>query len=101
MAVKFITFCDENMTKAAYFLCESAIKHGVPDYAVYGPGGMNPTWKAIQRDVLANSTRGVGCWCWKPAIVLDAMLNLEVNDVLIYCDAGCLIISDLKTPIGY
>ena len=93
---KLITFTDERMTLSAHNLCKTALAFGgIEDYGVYDPNSLNPTWRAIQKDVLANE-RGAGCWCWKPAIILDAMLNMQTNDILIYCDAGCTITSSFQ-----
>lgn len=32
--------------------------------------------------------RGFGCWLWKPRIILDRLLDMEDNELLVYCDAG-------------
>lgn len=37
------------------------------------------------------SCRGGGYWIWKPYFVKKILNNLETNDILIYCDAGCTI----------
>lgn len=31
---------------------------------------------------------GYGYWIWKPKVILDALLSLNENDILVYCDAG-------------
>lgn len=31
---------------------------------------------------------GYGFWIWKPKIILDNLMELNDNDILIYCDAG-------------
>ena len=33
--------------------------------------------------------RGFGYWIWKPWLILYTLKNMQANDVLIYCDAGC------------
>jgi len=38
---------------------------------------------------LTNSRRGYGYWAWKPVIILKLLRELQDNDILIYCDAGC------------
>lgn len=35
------------------------------------------------------SRRGYGYWAWKPVIILKLLRELQDNDILIYCDAGC------------
>jgi len=35
--------------------------------------------------------RGYGCWIWKPYFIKKELATLKENDILIYCDAGCMI----------
>lgn len=97
--IKLITYTDHRMTISAGKLVESAMKHGVESTHVYTPEQMPDFWKAIQAPVLAQE-RGAGFYCWKPAVVLDAILKLQVNDTLIWCDAGNEIISDVREVTG-
>lgn len=41
--------------------------------------------------ILSRHRRGYGCWCWKPAVVLDALEHCAQNEVVIYSDAGCIV----------
>lgn len=33
-------------------------------------------------------TRGFGYWCWKPKVILMALEQIQMGDLLIYCDIG-------------
>lgn len=40
-----------------------------------------------------NSDVGYGYWIWKPYIMLNILESLEDNDILVYADAGCKVVS--------
>ena len=41
------------------------------------------------RDFIENNARGYGYWLWKPYLILKTLLEMNKNDVLLYCDSGC------------
>jgi len=38
---------------------------------------------------LENNKRGYGYWLWKSYIILKTLNNINENDIILYCDAGC------------
>ncbi len=42
------------------------------------------------------SARGFGWFCWKPFIILDAMMRINAGDILLYTDADTYPISDFS-----
>lgn len=42
-------------------------------------------------DFLSSNPRGYGFWSWKPYVILSALEDSAVNDVIVYADAGCTI----------
>ena len=40
---------------------------------------------------LYQNKRGFGFWLWKPYIIHSTLHDIEMNDILIYMDAGCTI----------
>ena len=38
-----------------------------------------------------NYKRGGGYWLWKPYIIFRELSKISENDILVYCDAGCII----------
>lgn len=99
MAVKLITFTDDKMTISAGKLVESALRHGVDSTQIYTPEMLPPFFVKIQEKLFEEKNR-YGWYCWKPYCVLDAILKLQVNDTLIYCDAGNEIISNVRDIVG-
>lgn len=99
MSIQLITFTDSRMTISADKLVESTKYNGVDSTHIYTPEQMPEFWKVIQAPILAHD-RGAGFYCWKPAIVLDAILKLQVGDILIYADAGNILISDVREVIS-
>jgi len=41
-------------------------------------------------------TRGAGYWVWKPQIIIDALNNINKNDLLMYSDSGCHFIDSMN-----
>ena len=44
----------------------------------------------------SSGNRGYGYWIWKPYLILNEINNLDKEDIIIYLDIGCHIISDRK-----
>jgi hypothetical protein len=40
-------------------------------------------------DFILNNHRGGGYWLWKSYLILQRMKQIENDDILFYCDAGC------------
>lgn len=40
--------------------------------------------------------RGAGLWFWKPKVVLDALEQIDENELLLYADAGCMVRTGAK-----
>lgn len=44
-----------------------------------------------------NEKRGGGYWLWKPYIIYKTLNNMNTGDILVYCDAGCVIDNNYET----
>jgi hypothetical protein len=40
-------------------------------------------------DFIKENKRGYGYWIWKPLVILDVMKKANVNDIIVFADAGC------------
>lgn len=40
---------------------------------------------------LDNNRRGYGFWLWKPYTIRSTLQDIEMNDILVYMDAGCTV----------
>jgi hypothetical protein len=47
------------------------------------------------RNYCNQNPRGYGFWSWKPFIVGQYLSQIEMGDILVYCDIGCII-----NPLG-
>lgn len=43
------------------------------------------------KSFIETPARGYGCWIWKPYFIKTELDKLKNDDILIYCDAGCMI----------
>jgi hypothetical protein len=41
------------------------------------------------KNFIKQNSRGGGYWVWKSFLILETLKNIEDNDILVYCDAGC------------
>ena len=86
------------MTKSADNLATSAARYGVDEVKIYTPSDLDPMFMAIQKDLFEEQER-YAWYCWKPYIVMDAILKMDEGSYLIYCDAGNTVVGDVKQVI--
>lgn len=86
--IRLCTFHLPNMSISAGKLVESAHKHGFDEVKVYTENDIDPFFKKFMRAEIAETVKGGWFYIWKPAIILDAILNCDEGDVLGYIDAG-------------
>lgn len=85
--ISIITYGNDLYKKSKSRLIKEAEEIGIFDkIRPYGPEDL-PT--KITRHPLFQYSKGGGYWIWKPYIINHALSELNVNDILIYADAGC------------
>jgi len=57
---------------------------------IFTPQSLSKKFRIKYADIL-KIQKGAGYWIWKPHILKRVLDQLPDNDILIYCDAGCLI----------
>lgn len=98
--IRVVSFTDENMTKSANLLNESARKFGADDVAIYQLADLDPFFVRNILFPLLEGSRGVGWWIWKPYIMLShALVACKDEDILVYSDAGQEIVAPLQPII--
>lgn len=97
--IRGLTFTDGKMTISAHKLQESAYKFGIESFKIYREVDLDPFFVKIQSELFKEESR-YGWYCWKPYIVLDAILKAGEGDILVYLDAGNELISDVRLTIG-
>lgn len=63
------------------------------EVVIFSPEDLEPTFNKHFREIL-NQPRGAGYWIWKPYLIQRVLESLDDDDILIYCDAGCMINSN-------
>ena len=57
---------------------------------IYEPDDLTLEFKENFKEIL-NEKEGGGYWIWKLDIINQELKDLSDNDILVYCDAGCVI----------
>ena len=93
--VALVNYSDVEFRKSQGNLNRSAEKHHLSKIFSWTRSDLeNTLFFEENRKVLAEK-KGSGLWAWKPFIILDALDNIEENDILVYSDSGVTILSDL------
>ena len=48
-------------------------------------------YKNIHKNFFEKNKKGYGYWISKSKIILQTLKNIEENDILLYCDSGCVL----------
>ena len=91
MKIHTITYGDTNYISQREFFRETAeVSSFFDSVKVYTPNHIKESFKKEYKYIW-NSRRGGGYWIWKPLIVKRVLDTLPKDDILIFCDAGCMI----------
>lgn len=83
----FITYGDDKFTLAKKRILKEALKVGWFDTVKsYGPQDVS---ESLKSSGLMDIPRGGGLWSWKPDIILQALENVSMGDIVVYADSGC------------
>ena len=91
----FITFGGpaENYHSAVNRICREASEFEVFDeiigYTEKDLMSDTSFWGKHQHFIESNTSRGFGCWLWKPYLTKKTLDRMNENDILVYADAGC------------
>ena len=86
-----ISYGDDNFAEQREFLKETALASSFFDEVqIFTPDDFEPDF--INRLKENNDFKlGGGYWIWKPYLIKRMLDKMETDDILIYCDAGCMI----------
>lgn len=73
-------------------LNESAKEFGIHNLISYDDSDLRSSDFYLQNKDILDEVCGAGFWAWKPYFILSALKLLQDGDILLYCDAGTLII---------
>ena len=87
----FVTFADSRMKQPLRRIRRQAEAMGFsPDrILVMTERDLDEDFKDKMAAHLVKGSRGFGCWCWRPQVVLQALRQMSDGEILLYCDAGC------------
>lgn len=102
MATKIycVSYADHRMTISQKKLESSflAVPHmaGVERFTMgFNPPDLDPVFYERNKKIL-DQERGAGYWLWKPYVIHRALVRVDHNDWVIYCDAGIEITRDIS-----
>ena len=89
-----VTFADKKFTDKQKFVNTYSKNNGLTPLP-YSFDWLKTTDFYSDNIELFNESVGVGYFCWKPYIILDAMNKLNDGDMIFYCDTNDLFHPDL------
>lgn len=91
MKIHLVTYGDINYRSQRENFRDSAKRSGFFDeIIIFTEQDLDKDFRTQFQEVF-KCRRGGGYWIWKPYIIKKALDQIAQDDVLIYCDAGCMI----------
>jgi len=91
-----INFADKGYVNAKKLQKSTALDIGNIDKVIeYSLDDLDNDFKNKNEKILALS-KGGGYWIWKPYLILKTLLEMNDNDILIYCDAAISFVSSIN-----
>jgi hypothetical protein len=89
LAVAIVTFANRAMAHMHWRFRRQVRRFGVFEKSfVWTESDLSPAFRRDFAAILSPSVKGFGYWVWKPQVVLQALKQLELGDVLVYLDSG-------------
>lgn len=86
-----ISYGNERFNRQKSFFLETARKSFFFDHIrMFEPEDINDDYKNKLGEAITAITGG-GYWLWKPYIIRETFDMMKEEDILIYCDCGCMI----------
>ena len=91
MSIHFVSYGDDKYKTQKQFLNQLALASNFFDEVnIYGPEIIDDEFFHDFK-IFLNQRKGGGYWIWKPYLIKKELNRLAENDILVYCDAGCVI----------
>lgn len=97
--IHLVTYSAPNCSVSREVCVQAAKEHGADVIYEYEKRHIDLDFYNNNEAIL-NAERGVGFWLWKPYVVNKVALQCSDGDILIYCDAGVKIISNVNEIIS-
>lgn len=95
--VKLACYANKRYYRTQKALKVSALQNGVDEVVAY-----NELWLKCQKsfsernEKILSAERGNGYWLWKPLVILDALQNMQPDDVLVYSDSALRVVDNIR-----
>ncbi len=86
--ILMVTFSDGKKYTFDKILKEAQNSGFFNECKAYLPTDLSLEFKYKHNDYMLNNERGFGYYIWKPEVIRDALLQLEMNDILVWVDSG-------------
>ena len=93
--IHLITYCSDNMTKAAELCKMSAMNNGATVSICHTKDDIDKDFYLSNRTTLRQQ-RGDGYWLWKPYFINRWMLIVPDGNYIVYSDAGVEFVNDIS-----
>jgi len=91
MKIHLITYGDKRYADQRENFRQSALASGFFDsISIFTPLDIEESFRSQFHEIF-KYRRGGGYWIWKPYFIKKALDQIQNDEVLIYCDAGCTI----------
>jgi len=90
--VFLVSYASERFKRVERDLHESARAYGIENIISYCEYDLYASDYYLQNKSILDEECGGGLWAWKPYFILSALSRLEDGEILLYCDAGSLIV---------
>ena len=88
MKIVLVTLANPKCAKGQQKVTESAMINGIDTSISWSWEKFKESQWYKDNKSLFDEKRGLGYWSWKPFIILDALSDLEEDDVVLYHDSG-------------
>jgi len=93
----FITFADKKLSPTLKRIKKEAKDSGFFDAInVFNEDTFDSEFWKQHGDWIRSNPRGFGYWIWKPYLIQRELSKMDVGDILVYLDAGCVINKDAR-----
>ncbi|MCX2477767.1 hypothetical protein OQY15_01620 [Pedobacter sp. MC2016-15] len=91
MKKHIITYGDDAYRKQREFLAQTALSSQFFDnIRIFTPDDIGHEF-IEQVEETIKMPKGGGYWLWKPYIIKQTLDSIDEDDILVYCDAGCMV----------
>jgi hypothetical protein len=95
--IRFITFADGKKYTYTRIISQATTSNFFKECRGFSLKDLDNDFIKRHSEWIKRNKRGYGYWIWKPYVILQNLLEMKDNDVLIYNDSGCSVVSNKKT----